>query len=198
MKFLDKLGLALFSILILILSILVCLITFGWVDISIITVVLASAISSQNGMYVTLGVSILIALLAIKCLFFPSWDKHGGKSDDSEGILLQNESGKLLITKTTINNLVVGVIEEFKEIEGAESEVEIDSNNEVYINLSVNVKKGTIIKDISSKLQNDIKSSIKNATDLEIKAINIKVNDTTKEEVYAKGTKANSEDKTKQ
>lgn len=198
MKFLDKLGLALFSILILILAILVCLITFGWVDISIITVVLASAISSQNGMYITLGVSIVIALLAIKCLFFPSWDKQGGKSDDSEGILLQNESGKLLITKTTINNLVVGVIEGFKEIEDAESEVEINSNNEVYINLSVNVKQGTIIKDISSKLQNDIKSSIKKATDLEINAINIKVNDTTKEEVRTKETKANSEDKTKQ
>ena len=60
-----------------------------------------------------------------------------------------------------------------------------------------NVKKGTIIKDISSKLQNDIKSSIKKATDLEIKAINIKVNDTTKEEVHSKETKVNNEDKTK-
>jgi len=197
MKFLDKLGLALFSILILILAILVCLITFGWVDISIITIVLASAISSQNGMYITLGISIVIALLAIKCLFFPSWDKRGSLSDNSEGILLQNESGKLLITKATINNLVVAVIEEFKDIDDAESEVEIDNNNEVYINLSVNVKKGTIIKDISSKLQNDIKSSIKKATDLEIKAINIKVNDTTKEEVHSKETKVNNEDKTK-
>lgn len=197
MKFLDKLGLALFSILILILAILVCLITFGWVDISIITIVLASAISGQNGMYITLGISIVIALLAIKCLFFPSWDKRGSLSDNSEGILLQNESGKLLITKATINNLVVAVIEEFKDIDDAESEVEIDNNNEVYINLSVNVKKGTIIKDISSKLQNDIKSSIKKATDLEIKAINIKVNDTTKEEVHSKETKVNNEDKTK-
>ena len=46
MKFLDKLGLALFSILILILAILVCLITFGWVDISIITIALFLAVSA--------------------------------------------------------------------------------------------------------------------------------------------------------
>ena len=191
MKFLDKVGLALFSILTLIFSILVCLIVFGWIDISIITVALASIISTQNGMYITLGVSIIIALLAIKCLFFPSWDKHGS-SDDSDGILLQNETGKLLITKGTLKNLVAGVVKNFKDIEDAESNVEIDNNNEVHINVSINVKTGTIIKDVSTKLQNSIKTEVKKATDLEVKTINIKVKDTQKEEVH---TKENNIDK---
>lgn len=194
MKFLDKVGLALFSILTLIFAILVCLITFGWIDISIITVILESLISTQNGMYITLGVSILIALLAIKCLFFTSWDKQG-VSDDSEGILLQNETGKLLITKGTLKNLVAGVVKNFNDIEEAESNVEIDNNNEVHINVTISVNSGTIIKDVSTKLQNNIKSEVKKATDLEVKAINIKVKDSQKEEIR---TKENNNDRSKE
>ena len=98
MKFLDKLGLAIFSILTLILSILMCLIVFGWVDPSVITILITSSIDTQNGMYITIGISIVLILLAIKCLFFPSYERRKA-GDDDEGILLQNENGKLLITK---------------------------------------------------------------------------------------------------
>ncbi len=181
MKFLDKLGLALFSILILILSILVCLISFGWIDITVIPVVLNMVYQSQNGTYILIAILFAIIILAIKCLFFPSWEKHSA-SDDDEGILMQNENGKLLITKGTMKNIVSGVIEDFKEIQSGVSDIEINETNDVFINLSINVLKGTIIKDVSTKLQNNIKSAIKKATDLEIKEINIKVNDVETEE----------------
>ena len=177
MKFLDKLGLALFSILVLILSILICLISFGWVDIAIFSIVLNQALEMENGVYILVGTLSLIILLSIKCLFFPSWEKHQSKSDDEDGILLQNENGKLLITRGTIKNLVSTVVEEFSEIEDAYSDVLInETTNEVFVNLTINVFKGIIIKDISSKLQKEIKNSVKKATDLEIKEINIKVN----------------------
>ena len=192
MKFLDKLGLALFSILVLILSILVCLIVFGWIDISIFTVALNVAITAENGIYILVGVLAVIILLAIKCLFFPSYEKTKSSSDDDEGILLQNENGKLLITKGTIKNLVAGVVARFKEIEEAYSSVQIDASNDVYVNLSVNVINGAIIKDVSTKLQKEVKESIRKATDLEIKEINIKVNDVephTEEEKKSESTK---------
>ena len=60
--------------------------------------------------------------------------------------------------------------------------MDIDQNNEVYVNLTINVQKETVIKEVSTKLQNKIKESVKKATDLEIKEINIKVNDVEKEE----------------
>lgn len=197
MKFLDKLGLAIFSIIVLILSILFCLIAFGWVEVSIITVAVTNLMQMQNGLYIGIGIAIVLLLLSIKCLFFPSYERHKS-SDDSEGILMQNDNGKLLITKGTIQNLVAGVVEEFKNIDGAESEVEIDNNNEVYVNLEVNVHRGTIIKDVSTKLQNSIKLAVKKATDLEIKEINIKVNDVeneerTEEETNKKNTKTSEE-----
>lgn len=182
MKFLDKLGLAIFSLITLILSILVCLIAFSWIDVSIITVGITNALASQNGMYITIGISVVLVLLSIKCLFFPSYERRISKEDDEEGILLQNDNGKLLITKGTIKNLVNSTVDEFKNIEGSDAEITLDQNNDVYVDLEINVQKETIIKDVSSKLQNKIKEAVKKATDLEIKEINIKVNDVEREE----------------
>ena len=182
MKFLDKLGLAIFSLITLILSILICLIAFGWIDVSIITIAVTNAISSQNGMYITIGIGIVLILLAVKCLFFPSWERKSQKEDDDEGILLQNDNGKLLITKGKIKNLINATIDDFKNIEGAYTEVLLDQNNDVYVNIEINIQKETIIKDVSTKLQNKIKENVKKATDLEIKEINIKVNDVEREE----------------
>lgn len=191
MKFLDKVGLALFSIIVLILSIVICLISFGWVDIAIFSIVLNQALAIENGVYILVGILSVIILLAIKCLFFPSFEKSERKSDD-DGILLQNENGKLLITKGTIKNLVTTVVTEFKEIEEAYSEVIINhTTNEVFVNLTVNVFKGIIIKDISSKLQKEIKNSVKKATDLEIKEINIKVNNIEPNTVFEEKKESN-------
>ena len=181
MKFLDKLGLAIFSGIVLILSVILCLILFGFIDIGIISIAINEILGMQNGVYITIGILVVLILLAIKCLFFPSWERHSSSSDD-DGILLQNDNGKLLITKGTIKNLVKGTAGEFKELEGTEVEVDIDQNNEVYVNLTINVQKETVIKEVSTKLQNKIKESVKKATDLEIKEINIKVNDVEKEE----------------
>ena len=190
MKFLDKLGLAIFSIIVLILSILLCLMFFGFIDMAVIKVALNNLMGIQNGIYITVGILVLLILLSIKCLFFPSWERHD-KGSDEEGILLQNDNGKLLITKGTIKNLVNGTVEEFKDLEGSYVEVEIDENNEVCVNLTINVHKETIIKDVSTKLQNKIKEVVRKATDLEIKEINIKVKDVEKEKTERTEEKEN-------
>ena len=194
MKFLDKLGLAIFSLITLIISILVCLIAFGWIDVSIITVALTNAVASQNGMYITIGVCIVLILLSIKCLFFPSYERHAQKyNDDEEGILLQNDNGKLLITKGTIKNLVNSTVDDFKNVDGADTNIYLDENNDVHVNLEINVYKETIIKDLTTKLQNKIKENVKKATDLEVKEVNIKINDVEREQEPTKEEKTNAE-----
>ena len=194
MKFLDKLGLAIFSLITLIISILVCLIAFGWIDVSIITVALTNAVASQNGMYITIGVCIVLILLSIKCLFFPSYERHAQKyNDDEEGILLQNDKRKLLITTPFIKNLVNSTVNDFKNVDGADTNIYLDDNNDVHVNLEINVYKETIIKDLTTKLQNKIKENVKKATDLEVKEVNIKINDVEREEVPTKEEKTNAE-----
>ncbi len=90
-------------------------------------------------------------------------------------MLLQNESGKLLISKETIENLVNSVALNFQSAEDVTTRVELDNDNnvKVYVNLIIN--SDAVIKELSSNLQNKIKEKIKNATDLDVKEVNITV-----------------------
>lgn len=175
MKILDKIGLALFSTLILIISIITCLLIFGWLDIEWVHQLTEAAVKGQVTSNILLGLSIIFILLAIKCIFFDSTAKQD--VDYKNGILLENSDGKLLITKDTLENLVNGVAKGFEGAENITTRVELDKENNVIVFVNLNVKENASIKDLSTNLQTKIKTTIKNTSDLEVKEVNIKVKD---------------------
>ena len=172
MKFFDKLGLALFSMIVLIISIIICLIGFGILQPSIIGLLILQAFSTQTGTYITIGVCAFLSVLAFVCLFFGD---ASPKVNGESGIMLQNNDGKLLITKSTLGNIVEGLIKEFPSIISADTDVEIDKDNNVYMNVDLDIEEKTVIKDVTAKLQSKIKSRIKEDTDLDIKEVNVKI-----------------------
>ena len=169
MKVLDKIGLVLFSTLILILSVLLCLMIFGWLDINLVTDIVKQALSDQVTSNVLLGLSVVFILLAIKCIFFDSSSKE--KNDAKNSILLENSDGKLLITRDTLENLVDGVVKGFSGAEDVTSKVEVDQES------NVKVQENVVIKELSANLQTKIKQVIKKTSDLEVKEVNIKIKD---------------------
>ena len=172
MKFIEKVSL--FSIIILVLSLLLCLLVFGWLEISNIYYVFKYLVSTPIATNITLGTAILLMLLAIKCIFFPAYNKE--KETRTEGILLENESGKLLISIETIENLVKGVLVGFENVKSTNCRVKLDKQvNNVVIDLNLVVSSDTIIKDLSTNIQNRIKEVIKTTTEIEVKQINIKI-----------------------
>lgn len=174
MKFLEKVSLTLFSMIILVLSLLLCLMIFGWLNIGNVYYVLQYLISTPIATNIALGVSVVSMLLAIKCIFFPSYNKE--KETRTEGILLENETGKLLISMDTIENLVKGVVTGFDNVKSTNCRVKLDKQvNNVIIDLNLVVTSETIIKDLSVNLQTRIKEVIKTTTDIEVKQINIKI-----------------------
>lgn len=177
MKFFDKLGLAIFSAIVLIISITLCLIGFGWIEPSVYSILISKAYASQTGTYVLIGSCTVLVLLAIKCLFFTDMTSKDDEEEGS-GILLQNEDGRLLITADTLRNMVEGVITDFDEITDSITRINITKENDVIIEISIDVLRGTVIKDVTSRLQTKVKKEIKAATDLEIKYVNVKVRNT--------------------
>jgi uncharacterized alkaline shock family protein YloU len=175
MKILDKIGLALFSTLILVLSIILCLMIFGWLDVEFVHEVVTRAIQDQICSNILLGLSVIFILLAIKCIFFESGSKQ--ETDYKNGILLENSDGKLLITKDTLENLVNNVVKGFDSAENVTTRVELDKENNVKVFVNLSVKENAIIKELSTNLQTKIKTTIKKTSDLEVKEVNIKVKD---------------------
>lgn len=179
MKLLDKIGLALFSTLILIISIVGCLMIFGWVDAEWIFGVISSAINNQIASNILLVLNIIFILLAMKCIFFESSSKRD--MDYKNGILLENSDGKLLITKDTLENLVNGIVKGFDSAVNATTKVELDKENNVLVFVNLTVKENAIIKELTTNLQTKIKNTIKRTSDLEVKEVNVQVKDIEKE-----------------
>lgn len=174
MKFIERLSLAIFSIIILLLSVLTCLLVFGWLEPSTILYVIQLGLAQANVTNVMLIIAIVFMLLAIKCIFFTSKEKE----ERTEGILLENENGKLLISVHTIENLVKGVIAQYAEVTSSNCKVHLNKQvNNVKVDLNLTVSAGTVIKDLSVKLQDKIKEVVKQSTELEMQEVNIQIKD---------------------
>ena len=172
MKILDRTGLAIFSTIVLIISIVMCMIIFDWVSINTVTGIVSRTLNYGVGSKIVLGISIAFILLAIKCIFFSSSNKE--KSEYKNGILLENSDGKLLITKDTLVNTIV---KSFDGAENAVARIELDNENNLKVFVNISVKENAVIKELSSNIQARIKEAIKTTSDLDVKEVNIKVKD---------------------
>ncbi len=173
MKVIEKITLILYSNIILIISVIACLLVFGWLDVDIILNLVKDLIIFDTSSKIILGVSIVFILLSIRCIFFDPTSKQ--ELRDKQGVLLENENGKLMISKETIENLVEVVIKEYKTAKEVTSRVELNKDNNINIFVNLVVSSDAIIKDLSADLQNKIKTKIKDATDLEVKEVNIAI-----------------------
>ena len=173
MKFLEKITLIIYSNIMLILSIILCLLIFGWLDIDIAGNVVRGMVAGGTLTNIVLVICVIFILLSIKCIFFDSTSREQIK--ERQGVLLENDNGKLMISKETIENLVNSVALNFESAEDVSTRVELDKDNNVRVYVTLIVNANAVIKDLSANLQNKIKDKIKVATDLEVKEVNITV-----------------------
>ena len=173
MKILEKITLIIYSYVILILAVLACLLVFRWLDPELVGEIVNNILLGDISGKIVLGVSVIFILLSIKCIFFTSSSKEQIK--ERQGVLLENENGKLMISKETIENLVNSVAKGFESTEDVTTRVELDKDNNVRVYANLIVSSEAVIKDLSAKLQTSIKDKIKTATDLEVNEVNITV-----------------------
>ena len=173
MKFIEKITLIIYSNIMLILSVIACLLVFGWIDIDVVQNLVKDLIFYGTSATIILGVTIEFILLSLRCIFFDPTSKQELK--DKQGILLANDNGKLMISKETIEDLVQAVTKQYKMAKEVTSRVELDKENNVNIFVNLVVGSDTIIKELSADLQDKIKTKVKETTDLEVKEVNITV-----------------------
>ena len=173
MKFLEKFALTVYSYIVLVLAVIMCLLVFNWIDIGTVTKTVTTIAQGDISSKITLVISAIFILLSIKCIFFDSDTEE--KIKESQGILLKNENGQLLITKETLDNMIKSVVYKFDNIENCTPRISIDEQNEISITLQVVVKDDVIIKDLENRLQTKVKEEMKKTSDLDVKNVNIKI-----------------------
>ncbi|MBP3707894.1 MAG: alkaline shock response membrane anchor protein AmaP [Clostridia bacterium] len=174
MKILEKLILILYSVLILVISVVVCLIIFNVININQIKFCIDYIISDIALTIIVLASSIVCMLLSIKCLFFRK--KKQIKKSTATDILLENESGRLLISKTAIENAVKNIVRDAMKCDSdIKTTVDIDPANNISIYIAVMIDSALRVRDLTIDLQLKIKNDIKGNFGLEVKQVNIKV-----------------------
>lgn len=173
MKIIEKITLIIYSNLMLIASVIICLVIFRWLDIDVVLSLLRNLMMSEISSKIILGVSLVFILLSIRCIFFDPVSKQELK--DKQGVLLENENGKLMISKETIENLVEAVTKEYKTAKEVSSRVELNKENKVNIFINLVVSADSVIKDLSLNLQEKIKRKVKETTDLDVNEVNIMI-----------------------
>ena len=173
MKVLDRIGLVVFADLILIISVILCLLIFGWLSPQTVYECMTTALANPVTTNIVLGLSIVCILLALKCIFFSSdKDKINGIKD---GILLENSDGQLVISKATLEDLVNNVVRGFDSAQDVNTKIVVDEERNLKVYVTLKVKDNAVIKELSNNLQTKIKAAIKKTSDLEVKEVNISV-----------------------
>lgn len=172
MKVLDKIALVLFSNIVLIISVILCTVIFGWVKLETIAICINSLLEGQMAQNITLAVLIALILLAIRGIFFTDPKKE---SQTENGILIQNENGKLFISKDTIQNLVSGVAKGIQGAKDVSSKVKLSKDKFINIDVVLFVEQDIVIKDLTSSLQSKIKETVKKSMDIDIKEVNVSI-----------------------
>ena len=122
---------------------------------------------TQEQMIYIIIVGILLIIMAIKGILFQS-----KLEENKDAIILENSSGKLIISRRTLENLVKDISNGVKGVENSSARVNVEKDTDLIISIDIVVKEGSI-KDITKKLQEDVKIAIKKASDLNVSEVNV-------------------------
>ena len=175
MKFLDRLILKLFSLIIGVFTIMIVLAVTGVIPMTSITDMFIYLTDGDVNLKATLIVSGVILLLVLKALCFASKPESDGK----DGVVLENNNGKLVISKETLDNIISGIAKDISGTESTSSKTIVDKNRNLRVYVTTLVNKDVLIKDVSSELQDKIIDAMKRTADLDVKEVNIKVKNIT-------------------
>ena len=183
MKLIERFSLRLFSIIIIFLSIITILTVTSVLHIDFLVRALSFTMENETYSRITIIVSVILILLGIKSLLARL------KPEDA--------SGKLVISKESLENLIAGVSKNIPGAESISSKTVLDKDRNLKVYVTTVVSDDVVLKDISTDLQKRIKEAMKKTADLDVKEVNIKIKNITNKKVKTKNEKENINANTK-
>ena len=84
-----------------------------------------------------------------------------------------------MLFRSTIESLTNSVVKNFAAAQNVTTRVDVDEQSNLKIFITLFVYPDAVIKDITAQIQKDIKQTIKNSLDLEVKEINVNIKNVT-------------------
>ena len=171
MTLLQKIISVTFASIVLIVSVVAMLTLVGVLSPDLCSNIMENVAAGEFWSKIFFALFAILAILAVKEIAFGEKVSKEGR----EGLILENESGKLIISKESLDNLVSGVGKEIDGVENISSRTFIDVEKNVVVEANVVVGRETALKNISAELQRRVKEALKQTADLDVKYVNIKI-----------------------
>lgn len=170
MKYLDRLINFIFSLAILLVSIVVIMISAGFIGYESVDVWIKTTLFSTANNTVTCIVSIVVFLAALKTTIFLS--RTNGKKKSA--ILVDTNHGKVQIAQETIENTAKGATKKYEEIKDVQVRM-LKEKRGINVYMALMVMPNTNVIELSASVQDAVKEAIEDTTGVKVNNVDIKI-----------------------
>lgn len=171
MNLFEKIFVKLFSLIILVLSVLIILAGFNIIEFSVFENLVSNLYENEFRAKTTVFVCAIFIIISLKFIL----TRNGKPKLSKEGIVLKNSSGKLVISRESLENLINVAAKDIPGAESLSSKTYLDLEQNLRVFVTVTVSSDVSIKELSNNLQTKIKASIKQAADLDVAEVDVKI-----------------------
>ena len=151
-----------------VLSVFVILVSTGMIQIGDLYQVAVNFLTANKVAVLVVGA--IVSLFGLIGLFSTS----GSEEDSRSGLAIKNESGTVFLNRDTFETMIISVARNYPELVNPKVDVNI-SEEGVKANVYAMILPDTVVPTLTEKLQENIKSTVKKQTTIEIKEANIKI-----------------------
>lgn len=170
MRMLDKFISFIFSIIILVVSVVVLMLVFDLTSFDLIVDLVNTYVLNDAYRNTVILITAIFILLSLKTTIFLS-DISGSSK---RPILVDTDNGRVEIAQETIDTTVKSVAYSFPEIKNVQAKME-KQNKGIVIYVAISVIQDTNIKSLTDKLQAKIGTTILDTTGIKVLNTNVKV-----------------------
>lgn len=158
----------LFTILIFAMALIAILLVVGAYDVSSVTTLIEKVFKSySNFAIIASSILVILSLIAL-------YSKDNTNENIKSGIAIKSDNGTVYMTKDTFESVIFSITEGYAALKNAKINVHIAEDG-VIANIYAYMMPDTVVQTLSSKLQEDVKSTILKQTTIDVKEVNLKI-----------------------
>lgn len=170
MRFIDGLISFIFDLVVIVLALVVALVMTNVVEFAVVDNILQEYVFNYEYQTMIVSIAVLVILAGLKITVFAS----NGSSKARKNILVDTTHGKIQIGQETIEDIAKNVIKEYPEVKDVQARM-TKAKKGINMYMVLQVFKNTNIKDVVTKVQDDVKKQIEATTSVKVYNVDVKI-----------------------
>ena len=170
MRFLDRLISFLFDVIVIVLALTVILVMTNVVSYNVVNGILTDYVFNMNYQVMIISIAVVVVLLGLKITVFSSVLTSPAKRN----IFVDTPHGKIQIAQENIEGIAKNVIKNYEQEKDVQARM-TKARKGINMYMVLQVYHNTNIKDVVSRVQNDVKEQIVATTGVAVHNVDVKI-----------------------